>query len=274
MKKNTFFAVACAFMLLFSTSCSNDVVETDTPISKNETEAVAQLKSDLVNLNKSYVGNGQNTRIPKWLRWIITGVADVVGFVASGCDVGDAVAVSNAVWTYTKSEDKKAVSTAIKDVAQKMPVGSPGLTHNQATLNLFLNNGGSIAGLSVADIVEQSLDETTKLTGRQYYPKERARILSFTQSIIDRFDSNASVEENIEALKPLAEDQTQLETIELCGVLIEGLQYVDDDDTSYVENATKIINESDLSVEGKKMLLGSLSIAEGSAKLWNEAELE
>lgn len=58
----------------------------------------------------------------------------------------------------------------------------------------------------------------------------------------------------------------------MCGVLLEGLQLVDDNDTTYFKEAGELIMKSDLPIERKNNLNSALSVGYASAKLWNAAE--
>lgn len=98
---------------------------------------------------------------------------------------------------------------------------------------------------------------------------QKENIISFTNTIVNSFDSNKTVEEYYEDLKNQTTDEKQKEALNICGMVLDGLQYVDDNDSSYAETATKIIKNSSIEPSMKATLLDGVSVANASAKLWN-----
>ncbi len=113
------------------------------------------------------------------------------------------------------------------------------------------------------------LDEWEKQTGSKMTDSQKENIISFTNTIVNSFDSNKTVEEYYEDLKNQTTDEKQKEALNICGMVLDGLQYVDDNDSSYAETATKIIKNSSIEPSMKATLLDGVSVANASAKLWN-----
>lgn len=92
---------------------------------------------------------------------------------------------------------------------------------------------------------------------------------NYTYTIVNSFDINKSVEEYFNDLKMQTSDQKKKDALEICSIVLDGLQCVDDNDTTYVKAATDIIKNSNVSQELKTTLLNGVSVAHASAKLWN-----
>lgn len=98
--------------------------------------------------------------------------------------------------------------------------------------------------------------------------------MEYTTKILNSFDSNKTVEEYFKELEAQTTDVQQKEALNICSMVLDGLQYVDDSDVTYAETATKIIQKSSLSLDLKKTLIDGISVANASAKLWNTKVLE
>ena len=68
--------------------------------------------------------------------------------------------------------------------------------------------------------------------------------------------------------------ETVKEELDVCGIFLEGLQMVDDNDTTYVSSAIELIDNSQLTPSQKMRMKESLSIGYASAKLWNTPIVE
>ena len=95
MKKNIVKAIPFVMvmaMCMTTTSCSNDdeIVTPPSPKQKLEIEIV---NDNLRLLNAQY--SQSPTRLPKWLRWLLVGAADVGGLIMG--DVGGAASLSTVV---------------------------------------------------------------------------------------------------------------------------------------------------------------------------------
>lgn len=278
MKKLNFLLGVLAIVICL-TGCNKESEELPT-LSKNEVAAIESVKNELSELNVTYRSNlVPQTRIPKWLRWVIFGAADAAGAVFGG--VSGACAASTLAWTVTKAEVSKVETTttqeapasAIKsDNLINIENGSIGYVHNVVIANTMVNNS-DIYSKSSEDVLDIVLTELGNQTGTVISESQKADIISNTTRIVNSFDANKTVEEYYNELIQQTSDLKQKEALEICSIVLDGLQYVDDNDTSYLENATTIVKNSDLEPELKATLLDGISVANASVKLWNTDEI-
>lgn len=278
MKKLNFLLGVLAIVICL-TGCNKESEELPT-LSKNEVAAIESVKNELSELNVTYRSNlVPQTRIPKWLRWVIFGAADAAGAVFGG--VSGACAASTLAWTVTKAEVSKVETTttqeapasAIKsDNLINIENGSIGYVHNVVIANTMVNNS-DIYSKSSEDVLDIVLTELGNQTGTVISESQKADIISNTTRIVNSFDANKTVEEYYNELIQQTSDLKQKEALEICSIVLDGLQYVDDNDTSYIENATAIVKNSDLEPELKATLLDGISVANASVKLWNTDEI-
>lgn len=269
--KRFFYFIALLVALAF-TSCSNEANDLST-LSKDDMAAIENVKSELSVLNTNY--QKPQTRMAKWLRWLIFGAADAAGAIWGG-GVGGACTASTLAWTVTKEEPKAIESRAVQKVAPILKVdnldgieeGSAGYIHNTVISSAFANNE-DLCSKSNNEVMNIILDEMEKQTGTIFTENQKKNIISYTNTIIDSFDSNKTVEEYYEDLKNKATDAKQKEALNICGIVLDGLQYVDDNDCSYAEAAKNIIKKSSIEPNLKATLLDGVSVANASAKLWN-----
>lgn len=112
MKKLNFLLGVLAIVICL-TGCNKESEELPT-LSKNEVAAIESVKNELSELNVTYRSNlVPQTRIPKWLRWVIFGAADAAGVVFGG--VSGACAASTLAWTVTKAEVSKVETTTTQE---------------------------------------------------------------------------------------------------------------------------------------------------------------
>ena len=278
MKKLNFLLGVLAIVICL-TGCNKESEELPT-LSKNEVAAIESVKNELSELNVTYRSNlVPQTRIPKWLRWVIFGAADAAGAVFGG--VSGACAASTLAWTVTKAEVSKVETTttqeapasAIKsDNLINIENGSIGYVHNVVIANTMVNNS-DIYSKSSEDVLDIVLTELGNQTGTVISESQKADIISNTTRIVNSFDANKTVEEYYNELIQQTSDLKQKEALEICSIVLDGLQYVDDNDTSYIENAITIVKNSDLEPELKATLLDGISVANASVKLWNTDEI-
>lgn len=278
MKKLNFLLGVLAIVICL-TGCNKESEELPT-LSKNEVAAIESVKNELSELNVTYRSNlVPQTRIPKWLRWVIFGAADAAGAVFGG--VSGACAASTLAWTVTKAEVSKVETTttqeapasAIKsDNLINIENGSIGYVHNVVIANTMVNNS-DIYSKSSEDVLDIVLTELGNQTGTVISESQKADIISNTTRIVNSFDANKTVEEYYNELIQQTSDLKQKEALEICSIVLDGLQYVDDNDTSYIENATTIVKNSNLEPELKATLLDGISVANASVKLWNTDEI-
>lgn len=271
-----FLVVAMVFSV---TGCSNEM---DENLSKAEpkVEAVSSLKNDLIVLNGTYEAKlPQNTRFKfkKWFRSLVRCVADVGGWVVSGFKGSTFASASNAanvaLDSFEEAVSGSTETSALKSAPlENLEPGSIGYIHNKTIMDLYEKYGEAIDTISTAQLLDITQMEFCSLTGDSclYMSKEDA--VRMVDGIVARLDVNKSVSENMEALKDLTDDPQAKEDLELCGVLLEGLQLVDDNDTTYFKEAGELIMKSDLPIERKNNLNSALSVGYASAKLWNAAE--
>ena len=85
----------------------------------------------------------------------------------------------------------------------------------------------------------------------------------------DNFDTNSSISENINRLKTLADTQDKKDALEISGMVLDGLQYVEDADTTYIKRIDRTITDSNINPNLKRMVKDGVSLANASALLWN-----
>lgn len=279
MKKTNVFIIAIAMILTF-TGCNNEVTGLSS-LSKEDAEAVAKVKVELTDLNNNYKTTAQTRGFAKWLRWLIFGAADVAGALGGG--VSGACAASTLAWTVTKAEkvaETRAQLTKTDDTADLkdenlagLDEGSMGYTHNKVISSAF-NNNEDICTKSKEEVLAIVLDELKKQTGTELSENQKKDVMEYTTKILNSFDSSKTVEEYFKELEAQTTDVQQKEALNICSMVLDGLQYVDDSDVTYAETATKIIQKSSLSPDLKKTLTDGISVANASAKLWNTKVLE
>lgn len=294
MKRINTFIVAAAMVLSF-TGCSNEVTGLSS-LNKEQTKEIENVKVELTDLNNSYKATAQTRGLKKWLRWLIFGAADVAGALGGG--VSGACTASSLAWTVTKSEtmaEKPEQETATKTTSltetraqviqlsdsadikngnlEGLDEGSMGYLHNKVISSAFIENE-DICTKSNEEVMNIILDELKKQTGMDFSESQRKEVMAYTTKIINSFDSSKTVEEYFKELEAQTTDVKQKEALSICGMVLDGLQYVDDNDTTYAETATKIIQNSSIDPEMKKTLLDGVSVANASAKLWNTEVLD
>ena len=264
------------FLAVSLVSCNNESICCDQNLEDNVV-AVDAIKSDLLDLNVSYKQvQSKQKRMPKWLRLLIFGAADVAGGIWGG--VSGACGASSLAWTVTKAEMKaennsqttssQMAPTFKENNLQGIEKGSIGYIHNSVISSAFVANEDiyEMDNEEVLAVVFQALE---KETDTSLSDAEKAEVINYTNMIVSSFDTNKSVEEYFNDLKTQTSDQKKKDALDICGIVLDGLQYVDDNDTTYVRAATDIIMKSNVSQELKTTLLDGVSVANASAKLWN-----
>lgn len=61
--------------------------------------------------------------------------------------------------------------------------------------------------------------------------------------------------------------------VDICGLIINGLEKVDDNDTEYTKQLCTIVNKANLTSTMKKKVIDCISITDSSSKLWNTEKL-
>ena len=280
--KSTSLAMAI-MMCVANISCSNDEAAPAPVPAKNG--GVEELNANLRALNATY--SQANTRVPKWLRWLIVGAADVGGYLLG--NVSAAASLSTVAWTVTGDEKKPGddesliggtqsipfyanSTTAIKWGQQNIPVTGVGTNfgavHNDIIKTAIMADS-TLLRKAPATIVNQVLDAASTQTGDVYSDAERIQIVDLAEKMMDCYNSDMSITQYMSNLKALTADQNKKDALDACAIVLEGLQYVDDNDTAYVAQVTSIVKTSTIKPELKTVILNGVSVADGSANLWN-----
>lgn len=244
-------------------------------------ENIDVLKEDLLKLNKTYEDNNpQATRFKfkKWFRALVVSVTDAACSIFDKASISTSIAGSaaanNLLTSIENSLSKDNKEPDLKPQAmENLEEGSAGYIHNQAIINLYTKYGDRLKEIPIKKLLSVSMEEVSKITGRPC-PAINDEACKIIENAVSLLDFEKSVRENIVMLSSLTDDEIEKEELEICGVLLDGLQYVEDNDTTYYINAREIINNSEISPEQKETLHNSLSIAYASAKLWNEPNME
>ena len=168
-----------------------------------------------------------------------------------------------------KNSDKALKQGALIDVDPK----SAGYVHNLAIINMYNEYGDSLKLLTTKELLNVSNREVSNITG-QIYMAATDESCELIDNIAARFNPELSVSENIQSVKSIITDETVKEELDVCGIFLEGLQMVDDNDTTYVSSAIELIDNSQLTPSQKMRMKESLSIGYASAKLWNTPIVE
>lgn len=281
MKMKQIVSLVLATVLVFSSlGCSS---ERDEMFGEKgiKAGAFADLKSDLFKLNKTYENKETSStrfKFKKWFRFLLVAVVDVACYVFEdhkcGTSVGGSSAANNLLTSIENGLTSDKKKTALKETAlEGIEYGSTGFIHNQAIINMYEKYGDSLESFSTRELLDASMKEVSEITGCPY-----VRVSDETCALVDnavaKLDPDKSIAENMCSLKTLTNDALKQEELEICGVILEGLQMVEDSDTTYYSSATLLIEQSELPASEKLVLQESLSIGYASAKLWNTDEPE
>lgn len=271
--------MADAFAIAICLTGCNKESEESPVLSENEVAAIENLKDELSVFNVTYKNSlDPQTRIPRWLRWVIFGAVDAAGAILGG--LNGACAASALAWTVTVAE-----TTVTENNTQSTPAlaiksnhlanledRSMGYVHNTVIANVLMKND-DIYSKSSEDVLNLVLTELENQTGVTISKRQKTDIITNATRIVNTFDVNKTVKEYYDELIKLTTDLKQKKALEICGIVLDGLQYVDDDDTAYIENVMTIVKDSSLDPELKATLLDGISVANASVKLWNTNEI-
>jgi len=267
MKKIIIYTLSVVFCCS-SFSCSSETQDSVSNNSSKDEIELSKLKGQIVNINSSYTKK-EGTRMPKWLRWLIFGSADVAGFVLG--DVAGATGASTLAWTATK-EEKQLINSDIVAIKMHPDIivdsATVGYLHNKFSKELFDNYGNALDTMSVSSLTNAvcKIVSRDKSYGKVVDENELKKVLS---GINENFNPNASISENINKFKSLTVNNQQKSTLDLCSSVLDGLQNVDDSDTTYIAKVNKAIEQSQINPSLKKNITESVSVANASALLWN-----
>lgn len=227
--------------------------------------------------------------MPKWLRKLIIAAADVSGCLLS--NVAGGAILSGLAWKVTGEkvfESSVTVSTpetinpylypgvALKPLKMEKavfgPVNNVGVQHNDI-INAALASDSLLLTKSTDEIINTVFEAATARTGVSYSKEDRAQMTNLVNEMISCYDPNKSISEYMGSLKSCTKDQTRREALDACSIVLEGMQYVDDSDTLYLAKVKHLVNTSTIKPDLKKMILRGVSVADGSAKLWNTEAL-
>lgn len=219
----------------------------------------------------------QDLNLKKWFRLLTTTLSDAVAVLLGAKDLGTSTstAVNNLLTDLEKAINKDdKVSHIKKEALVNVEPGSAGYIHNKVIINLYEKYGTSIDTLTTEQLVDLSSKEVCTLTDENNLPISKSDAVLLVNNIAGKMDLTKSISENIENLKTLTIDPELQNKLEICGTFIEGLQMVDDNDTTYVKSAHDLIINSNLPTNDKIELQNALSVGYASAKLWNTEALE
>ena len=287
MKKIILSGVCCLTFLFVS--CTN---ETALSLKSHEdTNELALVKNEISRLNKEMEVKPSNVLTrghKKWVRWLIVGLADVSGYALGG-GVGGAVSASSLAWTVTKDDvkkdevkvDKKLNLPDFINFSDFKPVPRNGFTsadnvgdlHNSLSIDVIEHFRDSIQNFSTSEFIQH----TNTLLKRKGITIDNdidtLKAYKSIKGISELFDSNLTIEENVKRLKTLTDDEKEKDLVDICGLIINGLEKVDDNDTEYTKQLCTIVNKTNLTSAMKKKVLDCISIADSSSKLWNTEKL-
>ena len=258
----------CLTLCLSGIGCSSSDVEETNKLSTKEVQALTELKSDLYAVNAEYAKT--NTRgLKKWLRWLIFGAADAAGFVTGGGAL--AVSASTLAWTVTKEEKGVTQDSTFKNCAEvDIDEESIGYAHNKLSQKIVKAYEESLPSMSINQLAEIVEKESKVYPAIENKSVDRGTL----KQIISAFNADASIQENLNAFKQFTDDSQKQEALDICGIVLEGLQNVSDENTTYIDQVNRLVDAASIRPQTKKMIKGGISVANASAKLWNSSELE
>ena len=300
MKRNLI--VFLVFSILAMTSCSNS---NEDFVSQPTVEPVTEIQTNLNALNNTYSHNVVGTRsIWGFLRKLAVCCADAAGFIWGGKLAG-ATALSELADKYlpavhstktsdsfvdpygivTESEPKQFRPDSLwngivkQDALSDLDSNELGYAHNKVILDHFKQGKLPVQNPVYAQEEDQDVNQILSSGDfKQFEGSISSDKLYFsdqftTQTLKDiiepiKSNNNISVAGYINALVAKTDDNDIKDQLKIVGQVLEGLQYVGDNDTSYITKAREIIMKSKVSKQLQDKLLDAISIAYASSKLW------
>lgn len=279
---NSLFVLFLALVMLATNSCSSNSYDDSsfpqTTVLTVDTTATTVLKKNLLALNDEY--SVSQTRAPKWLRWLTASIVDVVTFIIDG-GVGGAAGASKVAFDMTKSEANSSLGieasksqfSTNEDLKagslEGLDVSSVGYLHNKIIIELYKKHDGKFTIFTENLLLDEVFDIEKSVTGFT----NTAERITLSRGTIDRILKLhyvcKTIPEYADSAKALTDDQSKKQAIEICGIITDGLQYVDDNDTTYINKVKELIDNSKLDEKTEKLVKEGISIAVASAKLWN-----
>lgn len=265
--------------ILFSTSGCSNVSDDNVYQGEMKTEALKKLKNDLLVLNSNYENNPElqtRFKFKLWFRVLAIVVADVACTIYGNLPTGITASKSaNDIMNDLEEKLNKAPSSSLKSNAlDGLEIGSAGYIHNKVLIDMFEKYGESMDTLTTEQLLDLASNDVYNLTGEANLPLSKSDAVLLVDNVVSKMDLTKSISENIESLKTLTIDPELQSKLDICGTFIEGLQMVDDNDSTYFESANELIINSDLPTADKLELQDALSVGYASAKLWNTEVLE
>ena len=296
MKKNVFIVLSLVFVMSSCNSTNEDLfMSTPAPV---PVEDVTDIQVGLNQLNNSYAKNVVETRsFWGFLRKLGVCLADAAGFIFGG-GVDGASKVSELADKYLPGNSDKSVSNEFGMISKDghiddggeqrkqavfkdcplsgLKTNEVGYIHNKSILNRF-SEGNMFTSTYI--LREQSIDgfltpanysEYEELMPEDKLYASQEFSMQTVNDILEPIqnDNDISVHDYVTLLTRKTSDDNIQKQLKITGQVLEGLQYVDDNDTTYITKAREIIENSKSSKEMKEKLLDAISIANASAKLW------
>lgn len=265
--------------ILFSTSGCSNISDDNVYQGEMKTEALKKLKNDLLVLNSNYENNPElqtRFKFKLWFRVLAIVVADVACTIYGNLPTGITASKSaNDIMDDLEEKLNKAPSSSLKSNAlDGLEIGSAGYIHNKVLIDMYEKYGESMDTLTTEQLLDLASNDVYNLTGEANLPLSKSDAVLLVDNVVGKMDLTKSISENIESLKTLTIDPELQSKLDICGTFIEGLQMVDDNDSTYFESANELIINSDLPTADKLELQDALSVGYASAKLWNTEVLE
>lgn len=210
------------------------------------------------------------------LEFLAIVVADVACTIYGNLPTGITASKSaNDIMNDLEEKLNKAPSSSLKSNAlDGLEIGSAGYIHNKVLIDMYEKYGESMDTLTTEQLLDLASNDVYNLTGEANLPLSKSDAVLLVDNVVSKMDLTKSISENIESLKTLTIDPELQSKLDICGTFIEGLQMVDDNDSTYFESANELIINSDLPTADKLELQDALSVGYASAKLWNTEVLE
>lgn len=303
MRKTFVIVMATLVLVMSMASCSN--TNEDLAV-KADPESVTEIQTNLNLLNESYAHDAIETRsFWKFLRKLAVCCADVAGYILGGKADG-ATKLSELADKYLpKSSNSDPKNNGLDSIFTEGPTNQAhldsitgtgnftvkvdalsnlqpnevGYVHNFVILNRYaqgeLNSSTNVHEEEQAQSINELLtpDDFKQFEGIIPSDKLYATNAFSLQTVKDilepiKNNKNISVSEYINALMKKTDDIDKQNQLKITGQVLEGLQYVDDNDTTYITKVREIIKRCCPSKAMQEKLFDAISIANASAKLW------
>lgn len=171
----------------------------------------------------------------------------------------------------TKAEKEISTNSDFKDCAEvALDKGSIGYAHNELSQKIVREHQDSLLGMPIDQLAEIVEEESKAYPAIENKSVDREILKQITST----FNADASIQDNMNAFKQFTNDPQKQEALDICGIVLEGLQNVSDENTTYIDQVNRLVDASTVGFQTKKMIKGGISVADASAKLWNSSELE